>query len=211
MATACVSVNSLISTELVRNQLEKTKPRTRSKSLGGKSRSGSRGSEEEEEMETQRVRLSRSISKPSQERKSAETREDNAAKSSPDKTIWEKLRDRSPIKRSSDNQSDLAGRMNQMSINEGQDEPWGNASIRDQMQEQMEEHYGQSDQPKSVAFGNQTKKMSPIVENSNLEFDDTEIHIFETTGLNEKSLEEHEMDGKRATIRKGDRVPISCC
>ena len=75
----------------------------------------------------------------------------------------------------------------------------------------MEEHYGQSDQPKSVAFGNQTKKMSPIVENSNLEFDDTEIHIFETTGLNEKSLEEHEMDGKRATIRKGARVPISCC
>ena len=101
--------------------------------------------------------------------------------------------------------------MNQMSINEGQDEPWGNASIRDQMQGQMEEHYGQSDQPKSVAFESQTKKMSPIVENSNLEFDDTEIHVFETTGLNEKSLEEHEMDGKRATIRKGDRVPISCC
>ena len=44
--------------------------------------------------------------------------------------------------------------------------------------------------------------MSPIIENSHLEFDDTKIHVFETAGLNEKTLEEHEMDGKRATIKK---------
>ena len=182
MAGTCVSVNSIISTEVARNQLEntnKTKQRMRSKSLGGKSRSGSRGSEDEEEVEKHRVRLSRSISKPSQDRKSGETHEAKDAKGSPDRSIWERfgrLRDRSPIKRSSDNQSELTGKMDQMSINEGPDEPWGNVSITEQMQGPMEEHYGQSDQPKSVAFGNQAKKMSPIIENSQLEFDDTEIH-----------------------------------
>ena len=94
------------------------------------------------------------------------------------------------------------GKMDQMSIKEGPSEPWGNVSIAEQMQVSMEQHYGQSDQPKSVAFGGQPKKMSPINENSQLEFDDTEIQVFETADLNEKTLEEHEMDGKRATIKE---------
>ena len=92
--------------------------------------------------------------------------------------------------------------MDQMSINEGPNEPWGNVSIAEQMQGSMEQHYGQSDQPKSVAFGGQSKKMSPINENSQIEFDDTEIQVFGTADLNEKTLEEHEMDGKRATIKE---------
>ena len=207
MASNCVSVNSIISTEVARNQLENTntKPRMRSKSLGGKSRNGSRGSEDEEDVGKQRVHLSRSMSKPSQDQKNGETHENNDTKSSPERNIWSRLgrlRDRSPIKRSSDIQSELMGKMDQMSIKEGPNEPWGNVSIAEQMQGPMEQHYGQSDQPKSVAFGSQSKKMTPINENSQLEFDDTEIQMFGTADLNEKTLEEHEMDGKRATIKE---------
>ena len=87
-----------------------------------------------------------------------------------------------------------------MSINDGTDKPWGKASITDQMQGRLEDHYGQTDQPKSVAFGNQGKKMSPINEKCHLEFDDTEIQVFGAAAQDEKTLEEHEMDGKRAAI-----------